>query len=213
MEIKSREKVLKNVRNAVLSKTDNPFPNVEYDSSVYVDSNNPYKDITFAEEFAKVGGKFLYVENENELIVSLNALFTQYKLGSTYCADNQIKEILTLAKIPYTDRDEDFLLSGLCITYCEYLIARFGSIMVSSRQMSGRKAHIYPHTHIVLAYTNQLVMDIKDALTAIRTKYDNKIPSLISLITGPSRTADIEKTLVMGAHGPKELFVFLIENR
>ncbi|MFZ4706049.1 MAG: LUD domain-containing protein, partial [Bacteroidales bacterium] len=35
---------------------------------------------------------------------------------------------------------------------------------------------------------------------------------LISVITGPSRTADIEKTLVMGAHGPRELFVFLIED-
>jgi len=213
MEVKSREKVLKNVRNALISKTDSPFSTVENDSSVYVDNNNPYIDITFAEEFSKVGGKFIYCENENELILNLNALFNQYKYGNTYCADNEIKEILTLAKIPFSDNNDDLHKAGVCVTYCESLVARFGSIVVSSRQMSGRKANVYPPVHIVLAYTSQLVMDIKDALAKIKTKYDNKVPSLISFITGPSRTADIEKTLVMGAHGPKEVFVFLIENR
>ena len=213
MEIKSREKVLKSVRNALLSRTDNPFPNVENDSSVFIESNNPYIDITFAEEFSKASGKFIYCENENELILNLNALYDEYKYGNTYCLENEIKEILTLAKIPFSDNHDDLLKAGVCITYCECLVARFGSIMVSSRQISGRKANIYPPVHIVLAYTTQLVMDIKDALNLLKTKYDNKIPSLISLITGPSRTADIEKTLIMGAHGPKEVFVFLIENR
>ncbi len=63
----------------------------------------------------------------------------------------------------------------------------------------------------MIAYTSQLVPDLKDALAGIREKYGNKIPSMISVITGPSRTADIEKTLVMGAHGPKEIYVFLTE--
>jgi len=213
MEVKTREKVLKSVRNALLSKTDNPFPNIEQDSCVFTDTNNPYIDITFAEEFSKVGGKFVYCENENELIHALNALYNQFKYGNTFCLDNEIKEVLTLGKIPFSDNKEDFLKTAVTITYCEYLVARFGSIMVSSRQMSGRKAIIYPHVHIVFAYTSQLVMDIKDAFNKLKVKYDNKMPSLISLITGPSRTADIEKTLVMGAHGPKELYVFLIEDR
>jgi L-lactate dehydrogenase complex protein LldG len=46
----------------------------------------------------------------------------------------------------------------------------------------------------------------------ITKKYGNKLPSMISMITGASRTADIEKTLVMGAHGPKELVLFLIDD-
>jgi L-lactate dehydrogenase complex protein LldG len=65
--------------------------------------------------------------------------------------------------------------------------------------------------HIVLAYTSQLVLDLKDGFKLLKKKYGNNIPSLISTITGPSRTADIEKTLVLGAHGPKELFVFLLD--
>jgi L-lactate dehydrogenase complex protein LldG len=58
----------------------------------------------------------------------------------------------------------------------------------------------------------QLVPDIKDGLQLIKSKYGNKIPSMISLVSGPSRTADIEKTLVMGAHGPRELVLFLIDD-
>jgi L-lactate dehydrogenase complex protein LldG len=55
------------------------------------------------------------------------------------------------------------------------------------------------------------VYDIKDGLQLIKTKYGANLPSLITLATGPSRTADIEKTLVVGVHGPKEVFCFLID--
>ncbi len=46
----------------------------------------------------------------------------------------------------------------------------------------------------------------------MQKKYQGNIPSMISLTTGPSRTADIEKTLVVGVHGPKEVYVFLVES-
>jgi L-lactate dehydrogenase complex protein LldG len=72
---------------------------------------------------------------------------------------------------------------------------------------------VFPEIHIVVAYSSQLVPDLKDAFKEIKKKYEPEFPSVISLITGPSRTADIEKTLVMGAHGPKELYVFLIEDK
>jgi L-lactate dehydrogenase complex protein LldG len=77
--------------------------------------------------------------------------------------------------------------------------------------MSGRRLSIYPPVHIVFAYASQIVLDLKDAFKIIKNKYGNQLPSMLTTVTGPSRTADIEKTLVMGAHGPKELFVFLLE--
>ena len=70
---------------------------------------------------------------------------------------------------------------------------------------------MYPEIHVVIAYADQLVDDLKDAFVAVQAKYSGKIPSMLSVITGPSRTADIEKTLVVGVHGPKEVFLFLIE--
>jgi len=77
--------------------------------------------------------------------------------------------------------------------------------------LSGRRLNVFPETHIVIANTTQLVYDIKDALGNLAKKYDAGFPSAITLISGASRTADIEKTLVMGAHGPKELYVLIVE--
>lgn len=82
---------------------------------------------------------------------------------------------------------------------------------MSTAQASGRTVSVYAPIHICIAFTNQLVYDIKDALEAIKKKYGSNPPSLITFATGPSRTADIEKTLVVGVHGPKEVYLFLVE--
>jgi len=113
---------------------------------------------------------------------------------------------------PYKGRDaENFEEGMISITLCEALVARTGSIMVSSKQQSGRRYVSIPTIHLVVAYTSQLVNELKDALQLIRSKYQD-LPSQIVAISGPSRTADIEKTLVTGAHGPKEIYVFLVDD-
>jgi len=58
----------------------------------------------------------------------------------------------------------------------------------------------------------QRLKSAKEALQKVLEKYNGNMPSMISIATGPSRTADIEKTLVTGAHGPKEIFVFLVDD-
>ena len=82
---------------------------------------------------------------------------------------------------------------------------------MSSAQQSGRTTSVYAPIHICIAYTDQLVYDIAGGLQELRIAYGQSLPSLITLATGPSRTADIEKTLVVGVHGPKEVFCFLID--
>jgi L-lactate dehydrogenase complex protein LldG len=117
--------------------------------------------------------------------------------------------LLTQAGVPFESDEESLEKISVGITGCEFVIARLGSIMVSSK--TSRRLNVYPEIHVVIAYANQLVDDLKDAFEAVQKKYSGKLPSLLSVITGPSRTADIEKTLVMGAHGPRELFVILVE--
>ena len=75
----------------------------------------------------------------------------------------------------------------------------------------GRTGSVYAPVHICIAYTDQVVYDVKDALLLLQEKYGMALPSFISFASGPSRTADIEKTLVTGVHGPKEVYCFLTD--
>jgi L-lactate dehydrogenase complex protein LldG len=93
------------------------------------------------------------------------------------------------------------------ITLCEGLVAQTGSILSSSRA-GGRGGSIIPPTHIVYATSDQLVPDIQSALRKAMTS-DIKKASYFGLITGSSRTADIEKILVQGAHGPRKVAIVL----
>jgi len=63
---------------------------------------------------------------------------------------------------------------------------------------------------VVLARRDQLVPDLTAAFTLLSDTYGIDYPSLVSFITGPSRTGDIERILVLGAHGPKRLSIFCV---
>jgi L-lactate dehydrogenase complex protein LldG len=96
------------------------------------------------------------------------------------------------------------------ITACDAVVAQTGSILVSSGSCGGRSLSILPHVHVVVATLDQIVATLADALHALRDRHAGRLPSMLSFITGPSRTGDIERILVLGAHGPKELFVILV---
>ena len=211
-ESTSKEKVLKYVREALISRTDQPYPQVEYEKPVFREMEES-PDINFAQELTNAGGLFVYCENEEEIINGLQFLVNDRKWESVFALEPSIINLLTKANIPCIFEHDQLTQAQVGMTGCEALVARLGSIMVSTGQLAGRQIFAYPEIHIVFAYASQLVPDIKDALVKLRKKYDQRTPSMVTLITGPSRTADIEKTLVMGAHGPKELYVFLLEDR
>ncbi len=93
------------------------------------------------------------------------------------------------------------------ITECDALVAQTGTVVVTSRSAGGRALSVLPPHHVVLARRDQLVPGLPDAFDILKQKYGASYPSMISLITGPSRTSDIERILVLGAHGPKKLTI------
>jgi L-lactate dehydrogenase complex protein LldG len=95
------------------------------------------------------------------------------------------------------------------ITECDALVAQTGTVIVTSRSSGGRALSVLPPHHVVLARRDQLVADLPAALALVKQKYEPNFPSMISLVTGPSRTGDIERILVLGAHGPKKLTVLV----
>jgi L-lactate dehydrogenase complex protein LldG len=96
------------------------------------------------------------------------------------------------------------------ITECDALVAQTGSVLVTSRSAGGRALSVLPPHHVVLARREQLLGDLPDAFALLKQKYGSNYPSFISFITGPSRTGDIERILVLGAHGPKKLTIICV---
>jgi len=93
------------------------------------------------------------------------------------------------------------------VTRCDALVAQTGSVLVTSLSAGGRALTVLPPHHVVLARRDQLVGGLDEAFAMLAEKYADDWPSMISFITGPSRTGDIERILVLGAHGPKKLTV------
>ncbi|VAW26189.1 Predicted L-lactate dehydrogenase, hypothetical protein subunit YkgG [hydrothermal vent metagenome] len=210
-ETTTKEKILKRVRDALISKKENPFKNVNFNSSVFVQTEEDI-EIAFARKLMDMGGTFVYCENEKALGESLRALLDQKEWQDYFVVDQKLKMLLESLGIPVQSDPAAFNAMTAGITRCEYLIARFGSVLVSSGLDSGRRMFVFPESHIVVAYTSQVVAELQEALAGMRKRYREKFPSQMTVITGPSRTADIEKTLVMGAHGPRELYVFVIDD-
>ena len=98
--------------------------------------------------------------------------------------------------------------SEATITLCEALVAQTGSVLVSAAN-GGRQATVIAPAHIVFAKLDQLVPDLQAVMARIYERGIASKNSYACLITGSSRTADIEKILIMGAHGPRRLIVVL----
>jgi L-lactate dehydrogenase complex protein LldG len=152
----------------------------------------------------------VYCADEQELIAQLNALMIAKGWNKIYSKETDwLSSLRPLQFDPVTT--EDLAECDAAITLCSHLVARTGTIVLSSKDASGRTASVYAPIHICIAYADQLVYDIADSLVQFKNNPEG-FPSMISFATGPSRTADIEKTLVVGVHGPKEVYCFLIDN-
>lgn len=169
------------------------------DSNFFTKSDKNLID-TFKESIEKVDGEFIIVENESDLRVALKNISEHY-----ICKDHNLQTILNNYNIDFSDTI-NVNDNPIGLISCEYLVARLGSVLTSSAINSGREINIFPEHQVVFAEEEQLVYDITDAIEGIKSKYTT-LPSMISFATGPSRTADIEKTLILGAHGPKMLTI------
>lgn len=177
----ARENILDRVRAAL--RVTVPAPAAPTGRPVFPPVTDPVA--TFARELAAVKG---------ELVASLPEFLKSFRLIAS-CVD----------LVPGNAGVRE---AELGVTGCECLVAQTGSVIVSTRASGGRALSVLPPVHLVIARREQIAPDLAAALALLRQRYDGHWPSQLSLVTGPSRTSDIEKTLVLGAHGPKRLAVF-----
>lgn len=212
---KSKENILARIRKE-LNKKAMPMPYPEMDKrsneKIYAASGLSVEE-EFADNFNQLGGKFVFCGNKEELLDKIHALYESMGWKKMLCSEEQLLSALNETNmelaISADNAQED---ADACITGCEALVARTGSVILSSRQNMGRTSTVFYPVHIIIAYTGQVVADIQQALDKVKKKYGGELPSMINLNTGPSRTADIEKTLVVGIHGPGEVFCFLVND-
>jgi L-lactate dehydrogenase complex protein LldG len=207
--LNSKQQILSKISNTLEKREKGIIPTTDFESPIYHESEVSALTI-FENELKNVDGQFFLCENENHLVKEIEDFIKSKSLNNIFCIDPEIQYCIDKSNINYSSDKDSFLHIDSAITSCEYLIARTGSVMVSSKQTAGRKLNVFPPIHIVIARKSQLVFEISEAYENIMNKYKNVVPSMISIITGPSRTADIEKTLILGAHGPKEFIVFLL---
>ncbi|HVG17151.1 MAG TPA: LUD domain-containing protein [Chitinophagaceae bacterium] len=201
----SRKQILNKIKMALAVPTPLPFPEAER-GAFPIQPLQQDLVVEFAEQFTLLQGKFMFCMNETEMRKHFIMLCSQNSWTKIYCSEAKMIQNLGLNKL-----HPDVASCEVAITGCEFLVARTGSAVLSSTA-NDRIPSVYAPIHICIAYTSQIVYDVQDALAATKEKYGTSLPSLISFATGPSRTADIEKTLVVGVHGPKEVYCFLIDD-
>ena len=226
-----REKILSRVREALTVAAPFPGEHVHGDHSVqhqavprsagtgareWLPTVGPaFEDQVkaFAANAADLKADF-HLLDEPEALASLMGKLRDaegWKRAASHAGDLTKKACDALAlPVFLTDRPYDVNELESCdvgITACDALIAQTGSVLVTGRSAGGRALSVLPPHHVVLARREQLVPDLPAAFELLQRRYTGNYPSFISFITGPSRTGDIERILVLGAHGPKKLTI------
>jgi L-lactate utilization protein LutC len=122
-------------------------------------------------------------------------------------------EVRTTDDVP-ADPREDFFSADVGITNVHRLIAETGSVVLASQPNEPRSASLLPPVHICLADRSQLLpdlFDLFDLFAPTSSPTQSLPPSCLTLITGPSKTGDIELKLVTGVHGPGEIHVIICD--
>ncbi len=206
----SRKNILHKITEALHERVDLPFRQEEGFS---LDFAGEQDDLSarFSKEFTMHQGKLIVCNGKKDLLENLQSLAASNKWKNVSCQHPTMLNDLQLSSLPFINK-----VNGneakVGITDCECLVARTGSILLSAVQSSGRTLAVSAPVHLVIAKVSQLVFDIGDAIDYVQKKYGRNLPSALFFVSGPSRTGDIERTLVIGVHGPVEVYVLLLND-
>ena len=210
----NKEQILAKVRNAIIEKPEALFQDIDLRSDTW----KPIKEedgnaITFVQQFKDMGGIFIYLENEDEFGECMKQLAPQNNWEPLWCSHPDMQQLLDRYGINYTleaQRDKDKRV--VSFINCESLVAQTGSIVISDNNLATRQAYIEADVLLILAHTDQIVSSLKDALHKLKEKLGEQRTSQAIIMTGLTRTYDIEQSIVQGVHGPRQIAVFLIDD-
>ena len=175
----------------------------------------------FCGKLESLSGNAEIVEDDNDLNICIEKIFEKTKSNSFFGWDAEylIPVYKILEKKGYNRNKKTGKMSqskcDIGITLADYAISETGSIVVYNNKVQCRNASLIVPVHIAILPKERLVKNIFDLFVIICNDYEvledvRELSNCISIITGPSRTADIELNLTLGVHGPKELYVLIV---
>jgi L-lactate utilization protein LutC len=117
-------------------------------------------------------------------------------------------EVHRAASLAEADCRPVYFAADVGITGVDHVIAETGTLALTTRPDQPRAASLLPPVHVAIAHRRQILPDLFDLFTG---HWQAGLPSCLSLITGPSKTGDIELRLVTGVHGPGEVHLVLVD--
>ena len=117
------------------------------------------------------------------------------------------------ARAPMRDETNGADLVGVTGCYCA--LAETGTLVLLSGAQTIASTHLLPETHIAIVAESRIVAGMEDAFTLMRAERsgtDHMMPRAINMVSGPSRTGDIEQTIVLGAHGPYRVHIIITQS-
>lgn len=182
----------------------------------------------FCKELERIGGYCTVVENDEDVTNTIFKISDRYNANSIVfgshpslkkysedCIRRKNGRSITVYEITNDGNGTIRLLEklskadiGVSFAFC--IIAETGSAVLLSSPYEPRSLSLLPETSVIIADSTRVVPELTDAVELIQNEMDFKDLSCMTVISGPSRTADIEKVLVTGVHGPKNLHVIIL---
>ena len=216
--MKSREFILGELKRAkvVAHHQMLPEPAMEQVFKDYPDKNCDLLDL-YQERSQVLKIETIVVKDFNEARVSFERILLEEHVKKVVASKEPIVRELLLedlkspAMISFLEdgvlSKDEFASADIGITSCRSLVARTGSIVLDVGANKSRIVSVLPPTHVVIAKASQVVTSLQDVFSELVGGFSSQV----TVINGPSRTADIEKILVFGAHGPKRVVVIIIK--
>lgn len=210
----TKEQILAKVRNATIEKPEAMFKDIDLRTDTWV----PIKEedgnaITFVQKFKDMGGIFVYLEDEAEFGECMRQLAPQNGWEPLWCSHPAMQELLGRYGLAYDSeckREDNKKL--VAFTSCQHLVAQTGSILLTDHDTRSRRTYTEADVLLILAHTSQIVSGLKEALHDLHNDLGERETSQAIILTGMTRTYDIEQNLVLGVHGPRQIAVFLIDD-
>ena len=208
----NKEQILAKVREAVMAKDENLFKDV----NMQVDTWTPFKeedgaDFTFVERFKDNGGIFIYFESNSDFIEAMKQYIVENQWEPLCSTSMKMESIFKDSGIELCNDYATSRKKTVSIVDCECLIAQTGSVVVTDTCAGSRAAYSNADVLLIYASPSQIVASMKDAIKLLKEKYPKHKPSETVIISGPSKSTEIDNQLVIGAQGIRQIALFLVE--